>query len=387
MKKFLYFLGLTLISFAIFVTFFSPSTLPISPLGSAPESRIKNQESKPYIILGFAPYWNLKKLTGESLSHITHFAYFHLLLNGDGSIYSKVSRQSEDPGFTNYKRLISGTIDYGQKPLIITFMPESQTALIESIGSSTNRQKTITTIVNTIKESAAIGVNIDYEPLGDIAPSVRDNFTLFIKELRTQLDGLDGLDGLDKLLTISIYASAANKPRIWDLAKLEPFTNFFVVMTYDYTMPGSNSSGPNSPLRGSGNLYEHDITKNIAEISKLIPSRKILLGIPFYGYEWDTVDSSKYSPAVSKGTTASLERIEKMLNDKTLELVWDRNSLTPYGISTDSGKTSQIYFENETSMNLKIQFVKAANLGGIAIWALGYESGSPWVWNTIAKLK
>lgn len=385
MKKFFYFLGLILASFAIFVTFFTPSTMPISPLSTlTPSSENQKTRKQDYTILGFAPYWNLKKLTPESLKNITHFAYFHLLLNGDGSIYSKVNKKSEDPGYTNYKRILAGTIDRGSKPLIITFMPESQTALETSLSSSLNRQKTITTIVDILAESGATGVNIDYEPLGDTLQSTRDNFTLFIKELRSELDKLGRLD---RLLTISIYASAASHQRIWDLPKIAIPADYFVVMSYDYTMPGSNTAGPNSPLRGSGDLFEHDIIKNIAELSQLIPSRKILLGIPFYGYEWDTVDGSKYSPVESKGSTASLERIQKMFNDKALELIWDRNTLTPYGIATSSGQTSQIYFENETSMNLKIQFVKAADLGGIAIWALGYEDGNPWVWNTIQKLK
>lgn len=382
MKKVLAFLGVGLSIFAVYVTFFAPSTLPISPLSSIP-STIYHPPSTTYIILGFAPYWNLKKLSSESLNSITHFAYFNLHLNGDGSLYTKANKGEEDPGYTNYKRLVSGSIDYQNKPLIITFMPESQTALISSISTSNTRQKTIATIINIIKESGAIGVNIDYEPVGDIAPSVRDNFTLFIKDLRSQLDKLDGLD---KLLTISIYGSAGSKPRIWDLANLAPLADYFVVMTYDYTMPGSNSSGPNSPLRGSGDLYEHDVIKNIAEISKLVPSEKILLGIPFYGYEWDTVDSSKYSPTISKGSTASLERIQKMLDEKTLELIWDRNSLTPYGIATNSGQVSQIYFENETSLRLKLEFVKSAQLGGIAIWALGYEGNNSWVWPDISKL-
>jgi spore germination protein YaaH len=331
--------------------------------------------------LGFAPYWNLKKLTAESLQNITHFAYFHLLLNGDGTIYTKTNKREEDPGYTNYKRLLSGSIGHGNKPLIITFMPESQTALTSSINSSLSRQKTIATIMSVVKDASAVGVNIDYEPLGDIPPSVRDNFTKFIEELRSALQPTNS-----NLLTISIYASAATKPRIWDLAKLAPYTNYFVVMSYDYTMPGSSSAGPNSPLRGSGDLFEHDVIKNIAELSKLVESKKLLLGIPFYGYEWDTVDSSKYSPVETKGSTASLERIEKMLDDKTLELIWDRNTLTPYGIATISGQTSQIYFENETSLRLKLEFVKSANLGGIALWALGYEGTVPWVWPTIRKL-
>lgn len=380
MKKFLYVLGTILVVLAIYVTFFSPSQIPFSPLG--PDSNIiHNLQAKKYVILGFAPYWNLKKLTPDSLSHITHFAYFHLLLNGDGSLYTKVNRREEDPSFTNYKRLLSGTIDYGAKPLIITFMPESQTALTSMISSKSSRSNTINTILNTLKESRASGVNIDFEPLGDTPVAVRNNFSLFIQELKLGLKSSS-----HNQLSISVYGSAGSNPRIWDLRVLSEYTDYFVVMTYDYTMPGANSSGPNAPLRGSGVSFEHDIIKNIAEITNLVPPDKVLLGIPFYGYEWDTVDASKYSPTEAKGSMASLERIQKMLDDKTLELIWDRNTLTPYGIASNSGQISQIYFENETSIKLKIQFVKSAGLGGIAIWALGYEGNNAWIWPTIKDL-
>jgi spore germination protein YaaH len=263
-------------------------------------------------------------------------------------------------------------------------MPESQAALSQSIVSANNRKQTIATIISVIQDSGALGVNIDYEPLGDITPSLRDNFTLFIKELRLELDSQGGPQ---KLLTISTYASAASRPRLWDMSALSSATDYFVIMTYDYTMPSSSSAGPNSPLRGSGSLFEHDIIKNIAEITKIVPSRKILLGIPFYGYEWDTVDDSKYSPVETKGSVASLERIDAMLAKQTLSLIWDRNTLTPYGVSSESGQTTQIYFENATSLKLKLDFVKSADLGGIAIWALGYEGQNSWVWPIINSLK
>jgi spore germination protein YaaH len=378
MKKVFALLGLVLVALATYVTFFSPKPELLTPL--APSGRPNSSSLFPnsYVVLGFAPYWNLKKLSGESLESITHFAYFNLHLNGDGTIYTKINRREEDPGYTNYKRLVNGSLKLPDKPLIITFMPESQTALAESIASSANRQKTISTILSVVQESKARGVNIDYEPLGDISPSTRDNFTKFIQELHSAL--------LIPMLTISTYASAAVRPRLWDLASLSQYTDYFVVMTYDYTMPGSTIAGPNSPLRGSPYLFEHDIVKNISEITKLIPSTKVLLGIPFYGYQWDTVDTSKYSPSESKGVTASLERIQSMLDDKTLEMVWDRNTLTPYGIASQSGQTTQIYFENPDSLRLKMEFVRSANLGGIAIWALGYEGNGSWVWPIISRL-
>ena len=358
-----------------------PPKLPLSPLGSPLKSKILNQESNQYLILGFAPYWNLKKLSSESLENITHFAYFALHLNEVGTIYTHVNKREQDPGYTNYLRLLSNSIDHGNKPVVLTFMPSDQDSLVSILSSPKSRSTTIKTILTSIQESHATGVNIDFEPLGDTPPSLRNNFTLFIKELRSELSTMS-----HKLLTISTYASAASRPRLWDLSALSPYTDYFVVMAYDYTMPGSTIAGPTSPLRGSGNLFEHDIIKNISEISRLVPPKKILLGIPFYGYQWDTVDSTKYSPVESRGSVASLERIQKMLDEKTLELIWDRNTLTPYGIATSSGRFVQIYFENEISIRLKLELVRSARLGGIAIWALGYEGNNTGFWPTINSL-
>ena len=375
MKKALLTTVLT-VALALITYLLLPPQTPISPLGSNTPSPPLNQESK-FIVLGFAPYWNMKKLSTESLESITHLAYFALHLRGTGDVYTKVNSREEDPGYTNYKRLLNSD---GYKNLILTFMQEDDDALVTMLNSQTSRANAIANILKTLSESKGVGVNIDLEPIGPVSETLRNNFTLFIQELHPKLTK----EG--KLLTISIYPSAASKVRLWNLEELAPLTNYFVVMTYDYTMPKSERAGPNSPLRDFSGEFEHSIIKNLGELTKAIPANKLLLGIPLYGYQWDTLDSSKYSATTSRGVTASLERIEEMLNKQILELVWDRNSLTPYGISTESGSPSQIYFENEASIRLKLDLVRSSRLGGIALWALGYDNNVPWLWPTIKEL-
>lgn len=359
-----------------------PPTMPLSPLGDSHESRFMNHDSSSYIVLGFAPYWNLKKLTTESSEHITHFAYFALHLDSDGEIYTHVNAREQEPGYTNYLRIIKGSLDVPNKPLILTYMPIDQDALKSILTNTSARSQAVKNMVQSVKESGAHGVNVDFEPVGEISATERNNYTLLIQELKNELDKLED----SQLLTISVYASSAVRPRIWDLAKLAPLTNYFVVMTYDYTLPSSKRSGPNAPLRDAGGDLEHNIVKNISEISKLVDSRKILLGIPLYGYQWETVDESKYAPSESRGVTASLERIEQMLEERTLSLLWDRNTLTPYGVASNAGEISQIYFENDVSLRLKLDFVKSAHLGGIALWALGYDGNVSWLWPTLNTL-
>ena len=364
---------------------------PKSPLSPASPTEILNplqngntQESN-YEIIGFLPYWNVKKLTPEAINSTTHLAYFTLHLGGDGHVVKLDRPGEEEPGYTNYKRILSNS-DIRPESLILTFMPYDQDALQSLLNNSNSRRQAVRTIQTYMEESRAAGVNVDYEPLGGIPPSLKNNFTLFIQELSQELSAISHKP--QAMLSISIYPSAASRPRIWDLAALAEHTDHFVVMTYDYHLPTSDISGPNSPLRGAGKLFEHDILKNLAEITKLVDSRQILLGIPFYGYEWDTDSNMKYSPSDTRAAVASLERIQELVDENTLELLWDHNSLTPYAIRRDEDNEiiSQIYYESVDSIRLKLELVKSAGLGGIAIWALGYEGDNPNLWSTIRSL-
>lgn len=369
-------ISIELILIAAFLTFiFIPPITPLSPLSLTPPKTYPSHP-KSYKILGFVPYWNLKKLTPESLSVITDYGYFALHLDSNGSVQTHVNRRELEPGYLNYTRLRN---NLPTLPIVLTFMQADEDALLSILNNSNSRRQAVTTMLTRAKEINAAGINVDFEPTSEITTSLRNNFTALIKDLKQRAPPTLSI-------SISMYPSAASRPRLWDLARLADYTDYFVAMTYDYTMPRSISSGPNSPLRDAGGNFEHSIVKNIAELSELIPSQKILLGIPLYGYEWDTVDDSRYSPTLGRGVTASLERIQKLLDERSLSLVWDRNTLTAYGIATSSGQTSQIYFDNEVSLRLKLDFVRDAGLGGIAIWALGYDGGVPWLWPTIRSL-
>lgn len=361
-----------------------PPLTPFSPLSSQ-SSQPSTVNHQPYIILGFLPYWNLKKLSSDSFPAITDFAYFSLLLDGSGSLVTHNNPREEEPGYTNYKRItkcLTAYINPCPLPsLVLTFVQEDQASLASLLSSPTSRQNAIKTILSLLVESQAVGVNIDFEPLGNPPPSLRDSFTLFIQELSSRLI----INHYS--LSISIYPSAASRPRLWDLATLAPITTHFVVMTYDYTLPGDNNVGPNAPLRGAGSLFAHDILTNLAEISKLVPSQKILLGIPLYGYEWQVDNTTKYIATTGRGSVASLARIQELIDEHSLELLWDRTTLTPYAIRRENGKVvSQIYYENLDSIKLKLDLVKSAGLGGIAIWALGYEGYNPSLWSLISSL-
>jgi spore germination protein YaaH len=47
--------------------------------------------------------------------------------------------------------------------------------------------------------------------------------------------------------------------------------------------------------------------------------------------------------------------------------------------------TRQVYFENERSLRAKYELIKANDLAGVGIWALGYDGGYQELWNLLKE--
>ena len=78
---------------------------------------------------------------------------------------------------------------------------------------------------------------------------------------------------------------------------------------------------------------------------------------------------------------------QNILADKSKKAVqkWDEKSLTPYLVFYDqeAERWHIGFFENERSLDYKIDLIEQLNLGGMAIWALGYEGEYLNLWQTI----
>jgi len=394
------FLSLGLIFTSVTVYFIWRSNLPlVSPIaligsliGNSPAVRSKK------VIYGFFPYWNLKYAEELNIGSLTHLAYFAIDLNADGTINKKINLIESEPGWNKLKTKEIGKLLYqskllGQKTVIaVTAM---QPEIIEGLLSSPENKRTaINSIMAVYKDFGFDDINVDFEYVNDANKTLRDNFADFITNLRYACVSYKSHCQID----VDIFASSAENPRLWDLKQLEPITDKFIVMAYDYYRKSSPQAGPVAPIKGkcsSGfseekNCLEKDIITHLSQISKLIPSHKIILGVPFYGYEWQTASADFLANTYSgTGALATYQRIRSLFQDPkiaSLSAYWSDITLSPYLVYTKGDKIYQIHFENAQSLEQKIKLVESANLGGIAIWALGYEGNSQDLWTPINSL-
>lgn len=351
--------------------------------------QLTNQRS--HVVYGFLPYWNLKKVSLQP--ELTHVGYFELGILANGSVRLRESSGAETPGYTGLQSeellTVAETLTErgGRLELVFT---QFNSGDITSFLNSPKAQQQFLSVLDTIILAYPIsGVNIDIEPSGSVnTEALRANFVTFITNLRQHLDAK-----YDKVpLSIDVYASASNNKQLWDIPRLAPMVDYIIIMAYDYHRRSSVQAGPVAPIFGGENLWDSDISQHLREFVKLVPSEKLILGMPFYGYEWQTTDQSAQSPTYpDTGATATLARVAEVLADKErlkVKEFWNDQALAPYLSYVEDGNTYIIYYENPRSISYKLDLVNQLDLGGIAIWALGYEGEDRVLWDVIdQKLK
>ena len=350
------------------------------------EANLFKKESK--VVYGYLPYWNVNTVTIQP--ELTHLSYFGLTAAGDGSIVTRTEDGGE-PGYVrlgsdefleaaNQVRANGGKIDI----VIAQFNADAMSALLTSEKA---QDRLIESIDGLLLAYPVNGISIDFEYNGDPSPAVRAGLTKFMQKLNAHLDRYDSVE-----LSIAMYASASNSSGLWDVAALAPEVDYIIVMAYDFHRRTSTQAGPVAPLFGGKKLWDSDINQHLQEFVKTVPSEKLLLGVPFYGYEWQTTDREAQSATFPEtGATASIAQVAELMKDAEalqVEEHWNEDALSPYLTYIEDGETFVMYFENSRSISYKLDYVNQLGLGGVAIWALGYEGDSRELWDVVnAKVR
>jgi spore germination protein YaaH len=204
------------------------------------------------------------------------------------------------------------------------------------------------------------GVNIDLE---GIPAYGRQSYTDFLRELGAVLREKN------KLLTVAIPAKTYDNAKdhwsgAYDYKAIGKLADYVVIMSYDEHWFGG-APGPVASLPWVTKVIEYGVNT--------IPRSKILMGIGCYGYDW---------PASGQGkaiTWKAMDGLVKMYGN----VLWDDNNSVPHLVYWKGGKKHNVWYENSYSLAIKLKLVNSYNIGGIAIWRLGYEDQS--FWETVSK--
>lgn len=373
----------------------SQSITPVSPLSTKYQTRkeqptltkkdsvLSAQNPKQMTnIIGFLPYWKLGQVQIQ-FDRLNSIAFFGIPIDKYGRIAKLDADGNENPGWTKFKskefdNLVTNAHQNETKIILVLEIMDNND-ITAVLNNPLARQNTRENILALVQQKGLDGINIDVEYQGIPDTTIINNFTLFIQEFRDFISRSQ----INIPLSLDVHADSVVKTRLFELGKIHPYLDQIIIMGYDFFRPNSANSGPIAPLNGK-EKFEYDITTTINDFIKVVPAQKLILGIPFYGYEWETETAQPFSKTIpNSGALATYGRIQKLISDQRLTPKLDELSQSPYLIFEKDGVIHQIFYEDVYSLTKKIDLVKNSKLSGIAIWAVGYEGDYPGIWQAI----
>lgn len=384
-------LGVLLLSKA---SLFSNSQNPLSPL----------QKSKQgHEVFGFAPYWNFGKLDSVDFSVLTTFSYFGIPVNADGSF------DKENSGYTtffskNATNIFQKAHSFGTR--VVVTLTQMDNSDIESFLDSPDAQKNmIGNAVSLVAKRGVDGINVDFEYVGDPGDSYRQKFSEFILNLTTAMHR----QVASSKVTVSVYASSVKEPKLYNIGSLAKETDGIFMMAYDFATSTATATMPTAPLYGhKQGKYWYDVSTAVADFLSVMPANKLILGLPWYGYNYPVykpgIESQtqqgyytyywykwrKYyqyiAPPPSQAQTYS-DAKENIKPDQVTSYTtgWDSLGKVNWIAYQQDGVWREIFLEDEKSLSIKYDFAKQENLAGVGIWALGFEKGYPQMWSLLSQ--
>jgi hypothetical protein len=167
---------------------------------------------------------------------------------------------------------------------------------------------------------------------------------------------------------MATYASAASDSAgFYDVAALAPALDGFFVMAYDMNDPVTPSA--TSPLVGGG----YNDTEALQQFTAVMPASKVILGVPYYGYDWPTTNGTQGAQSTGGETPLSYGTIAAAGNPT----YWDDATQTAWTSYQVGGQWHETYYDNPTSLALKAELANSFHIRGLGIWALGMDGNDP----------
>jgi spore germination protein YaaH len=330
------------------------------------------------VVIGFLPYWLLDTATSDYSKYITTLAYFGLRVDQNGNIQKLLNSQQEEPGWNNLRsdNLDSFFSNALKNNLNLSLMVTSgDVNSIEDLVSqpALHAKNLVTDLKPLIAKYKFSDINLDIEYTQTASSAARNNFTKFVTEVKKEL-------GSSETLTIEISPTDVIRNNLIDPKAISEIADNVVLMAYDYHSTNSIVTGPVAPVSGAGITSEYDVVAAIEKSLDLISPQKLVLGIPLYGYEWESLTQTPRSAIIpNTGVAASNRRAEELLSScSNCSVTLDKEADEQYISYFDQtvGDYHTIFYPDKNSTQAKINSANKFQLEGLALWALGYEGNS-----------
>ena len=311
-------------------------------------------------VIGYLPYWEYDQYPNLRYDLLTQINYFSVELSPTGTLIN-------DHNWSNL-----GLISYAHErgvPVKLCATLFGSADLTTLLSSPVYRQNAINNLLDAVLSADGDGVDIDFELL---PLSQRENLVIFMMDLVAVFQAVLP-DAIITLATPAIDWSGA-----WDLNALADITDGLFIMGYNYHYSGSSNAGPVAPLGG----FFYDLEYTVNDYLDVTGENrdKLILGLPYYGYDWSVQNNQIYAPTLGAGQARTYTQARSLALQYGQQ--FDFSSYAPWIAYQDDG-WQQCWYDDSLSLSLKYQYVMEQELSGVGIWALGYDAGTVELWDAL----
>jgi spore germination protein YaaH len=349
------------------------SPIPISPKLTNNKKLIENKimlEKKSI----FVPYWNLTD--GLKTSLYDRYFYFGVTFNQNGL-------DKNEAGFLNLEKFIN-LVQPKQRFLTLRLLNDDFNRIL--IKDKSLQDLMIKETKEILEEFSFKGVLIDLE--------LKEGFGFSTEELVDDLNQFyqhfyQAIKAQNKDFLITVYGDNFYRKRPYDLKFLSKNADEIIIMAYDFHKSWGEP-GANFPFSGK-EKYGYDFKTMIDDFLFFLPADKITVAFGMYGYDW-LVDEKKRP--ISQAKALTLKKIKEeflaaseegnfsckkpncLITQDQLSKENEINYVISSSLPDDQGiyrlNYHILWFEDEKSAAVKIDYLKKHGIFSFAFWAWGY---------------
>jgi spore germination protein len=292
----------------------------------------------------------------STLPHLTYVSPFSYQVNANGSL-----NPIED------NSVIQAARQQNVAPIMVITNIKTGSGfdsdLAHTILTNESVQNTLLqNVTNTMRSKNYFGLNIDFEY---IFPEDREAYNNFLRKVTETLHPL----GYIVTTALAPKISGDQQGLLYeahDYAVHGELADFVILMTYEWGY-----------LRGPAQAVApaNKVEQVLQYAVSVIPSNKILMGMPNYGYDW----TLPFVPGSTARPVTNQEAVN--LASRVGARIWfDMNAQAPYFRYYDSqGREHVVWFDDARSIQARLKFVNKYNLGGVSYWTINNFFPQNWM--------
>ena len=224
------------------------------------------------------------------------------------------------------------------------------------VSATSRRQKLVQDMVAATLECGLDGINIDFEKLSGES---REHFNQFLRELSV----LCRKNGLTLSIDNYVPLNSTNYARLDIQGQV---ADYVIIMGYDEHWGGCGEAGSVASI----DYVSGGLDRTLEQVAP----EKVINALPFYTRVWKTEGTQVTDDASPLcNMNDYLKRVGK---EGAAE--WDETTCQNY-VEWKSGDTLyQIWIEDLESLKVKLNVMGTRNIGGVAVWRLGYGTQAVW---------